>query len=128
MPAMTLYRGSKLKLRDFKSLQPGVFIEMYGFMSTSKSLESAKKFADQDGYIFVIQVKEREMPAKWDIYDHGYLDINRNNLAAKEFVKEEEVLFNALNIYKVTAVERKGPYIYIHIEYGAIFDLLLKPK
>lgn len=57
LPAMTLYRGAKLKLRDFKSLQPGVFIEMYGFMSTSKSLESAKKFADQDGYIFVVQVK-----------------------------------------------------------------------
>jgi len=30
---------------------------MYGFMSTSKSLESAKKFTDQDGYIFVISVK-----------------------------------------------------------------------
>lgn len=44
------------------------------------------------------------------------------------FVKEEEILFNALNIYKVTAVEHKEPYIYINLEYGAIFDLLLKPK
>ena len=26
IPAMVLYRGAKLKLRDFKSLQPGVFI------------------------------------------------------------------------------------------------------
>ena len=97
-------------------------------MSTSKSLESAKKFADQDGYIFVIQVREREVPVKWDIYDHGFVDINRNQLAAELFVKEEEILFNALNIYKVTAIERKGPYIYISLEYGAIFDLLQKPK
>jgi len=56
IPAMELYRGAKLKSRDFKSLEPGVFIEMYGFMSTSKSLESAKKFTDKDGYIFVIHV------------------------------------------------------------------------
>ena len=65
IPAMELYRGARLKKRDFTSLEPGVFIEMYGFMSTSKSLESAKKFADMDGYIFVIHVKAREIPAKW---------------------------------------------------------------
>ena len=36
IPAQVLYRGAKLKRRDFEVLQPGVFIEMYGFMSTSK--------------------------------------------------------------------------------------------
>lgn len=56
IPKMELYRGAKLKMRDFKSLQPGVFIEMYGFMSTSKSLDSAKKFTDKDGYLFIIHV------------------------------------------------------------------------
>ena len=59
---MQLYRGAKLRKRDFQALQPGVFIEMYGFMSTSKSLESAQKFTDRDGYLFVIHIKEREIP------------------------------------------------------------------
>lgn len=38
---MTLYRGTRLRLKDFQSLKPGVFIEMFGFMSTSKSLQQA---------------------------------------------------------------------------------------
>ena len=37
-------------------------------------------------------------------------------------------MFNALNIYRVKKVERKEGYTYIHIEYGAIFELLAKPK
>ena len=56
---MELYRGARLKKRDFNCLEPGVFIEMYGFMSTSKSIETAKKFTDRDGYVFVIHVEER---------------------------------------------------------------------
>lgn len=39
--AQTLYRGAKLRKRDFNVLQPGVFIEMFGFMSTSKNLQRA---------------------------------------------------------------------------------------
>ena len=74
---------------------------MYGFMSTSKSIETARKFTDKDGYVFVIHVEEREILEKWGIYDHGFVDINKNKLAAEVFAKEEEVLFNALNIYKV---------------------------
>ncbi len=68
------------------------------------------------------------MPVKWDVYDHGFVDINKYKLASDEFVKQQQILFNALNIYKVSLIERKGPYIYIHLEYGAIFDLLSKPK
>lgn len=56
---MTLYRGAKLKKKDFEELREGDFIEMYGFMSTSKSLKKAQKFTDKDGFIFVIHVKER---------------------------------------------------------------------
>ena len=41
IPAQILYRGATLKKRDFEILQPGVFIEMLGFMSTSKSKEKA---------------------------------------------------------------------------------------
>ena len=65
LPGMQLYRGARLKKRDFNSLKPGVFIEMFGFMSTSKSLDSAKKFTDKDGYVFIINVKQREVPKKW---------------------------------------------------------------
>lgn len=34
---------------------------MFGFMSTSKSRQSAEKFTDSDGYLFIINVKERVM-------------------------------------------------------------------
>jgi hypothetical protein len=61
---------------------------MYGFMSTSKSLDSAKKFTDKDGYLFVIHVPEREIPQKWSSYDHGFVDINKYKLASAEFMKE----------------------------------------
>jgi hypothetical protein len=77
---------------------------MFGFMSTSKSKESAEKFTDSDGYLFVINVKERVMIEKYDKYDHGFVDINHYKLAGKEFQGEEEVLFNVLNIYKVSKI------------------------
>ena len=56
-------------------------------MSTSKSLDSAKKFTDKDGFIFVIHIKERELPKKWDVYDHGFVDINKYKLATSEFIQ-----------------------------------------
>jgi hypothetical protein len=101
---------------------------MFGFMSTSKSKAAAEKFTDADGYLFVIHVPARTLPEKYDRYDHGFVDINREGLAGKEFSGEEEVLFNALNIYKVTAIEDKGRNILIHLQYGAVFDLLDRPK
>ncbi len=61
MPAMTLYRGARLKKRDYKMLRQGDFIEMFGFMSTSKSRQSAEKFTDSDGYLFIISIKERNI-------------------------------------------------------------------
>ena len=42
IPPQTLYRGAKLRLRDFLALKPDTYIEMFGFMSTSKNLERAK--------------------------------------------------------------------------------------
>ena len=41
------------------------------------------------------------MQEKWGKYDHGFVDINKYQLAVEAYAKEEEVLFNALNIYKV---------------------------
>lgn len=72
-----------MRLRDFQCLSPGVFIEMFGFMSTSKNLERAKEFCDRDGYIFIITVPSLTIPRKFDKYDHGFVDINKNDLASK---------------------------------------------
>ncbi len=54
---------------------------MFGFMSTSKNLARAQSFTDNDGYIFVIHVNKRHVLKKYDIYDHGFVDINRYKLA-----------------------------------------------
>lgn len=84
-------------------------------MSTSKSKESAEKFTDSDGYLFVIHIKERVLSEKYERYDHGFVDINRYKLAGKEFQGEEEVLFNALNIYKVSKIEDVGRYAFFDV-------------
>lgn len=86
---MTLYRGAKLRKKDFDSLKPGTFIEMYGFMSTSKSMKRAEMFTDNEGYIIVVHVRERVMSAKILAYDHGFVDINRNKLASGSYEQEE---------------------------------------
>ncbi len=57
-------------------------------MSTSKNLNRAKQFCDRDGYIFVISVPELTIPERFNKYDHGFVDINKYNLASKEFVLE----------------------------------------
>ena len=43
---------------------------------------------------------------KYEPYDHGFVDINAHKLAPEKFAMEEEVLFNALNIYKVKNIEK----------------------
>ena len=75
-------------------------------MSTSKSFERAVEFTDRDGYIFVIEVPKKSIPKKYQAYDHGFVDINRNKLASDKFSEEEEVLFNALNVYKVLDISQ----------------------
>lgn len=85
IPAQTLYRGAKLRKRDFLVLKPGVFIEMFGFMSTSKNKQRAVEFTDRDGYIFIIHIPEMEIPKRFDKYDHGFVDINKHKLADPEF-------------------------------------------
>lgn len=41
-----------------------------------------------------------EIPEKFDQYDHGFVILNDYNLSDKP--NEDEVLFNALNLFKVT--------------------------
>lgn len=38
---------------------------------------------------------------KYDNYDHGFVDINEYNICGENFKYEKEILFNALNVYKV---------------------------
>lgn len=54
--AQTLYRGAILREKDFKKLKKSVYIEMFGFMSTSKNFNRAADFTQELGYIFVIHV------------------------------------------------------------------------
>lgn len=50
--------------------------------------------------------------------------MNRYNLAAKAFQKEEEILINALNIFQVTAIDLNSATRKITLKYGAILPLL----
>lgn len=80
---MTLYRGCKLSKKDFNQLKPGTFVEMFGFMSTSKSHDRALDFVDRDGFLFVIHVNRRKANIeKFKNFDHGFVDINRYGLAS----------------------------------------------
>ena len=127
--AQTLYRGAKLRKRDFNNLANDTYIEMLGFMSTSKNLERAKEFTDKNGYLFVVEVPSMEISEKHDSYDHGFVDINENKLAPEKYMVEEEVLFNALNIYRVKKIEKTHEgYTMIYLQYGVIFNLLKKRK
>ena len=58
------------------------------------------------------------------IYDHGYVEINRYNIASKAFQKEEEVLINALNVFQVTEIDCVSATRKITMKYGAILPLL----
>ncbi len=60
------------------------------------------------------------------IYDHGFVDLKKADI--KSTIKREyEVIFNALNIYKVTEIikpeDSKEGFGTIRLEYGAIFKL-----
>lgn len=56
----------------------------------------------------MINVPPLVIPEKFNKYDHGFVDINKYGLASKEFSVEEEVLFNVLNVFKITKIEKDG--------------------
>lgn len=90
---------------DVKCLKVGSFIELLGFTSTSLNRRQAEKFMDNDSYLIEIHVNIRP---KNDIeldYDHGFIEVNRYGLAAQAFQGEDEVLFNALNVYRVIGLD-----------------------
>jgi hypothetical protein len=55
---MVVYRGTKLRNSDTKTLEVGSYIELLGFTSTSLSKKEAEKFMDQDSYLFEIHIQE----------------------------------------------------------------------
>ena len=100
-------------------------------MSTSKNFEAAKNFIGDEGYMFLIHIPQKKIPKKYIDYNHGFVDINKFNLQEKaELEEEEEVLFNALNVFKVMSIrkDKKNGLTLIDLEYGVIFDLLNKKK
>lgn len=52
------------------------------------------------------------------------MEINRYGLANEAYTNEQEVLFNALNIFKVIEIDLTSAVRKITLRYGAIFDLL----
>ena len=54
--------------------------------------------------MFAIHIPSLTIPEEYDKYDHGFVDINKNNLAPQSLSDEEQVLFNALNVYKVIKI------------------------
>ena len=88
IPKQTVYRGTKLKKHDLKSLEDNEdnsFIEIFGFMSTSKSIEKAKGFGikaeKKNPVLFVIEIPEFKATVENEAYSHGFVDINYFNIA-----------------------------------------------
>ncbi len=37
-------------------------------------------------------------------FDHGFVDLSLYKIASPQFIAEQEVLLNALNVYKITKI------------------------
>lgn len=53
---MIVYRGTKLRNSDIKTLTVGSYIELLGFTSTSLKKKEAEKFMDGDSFLFEIHI------------------------------------------------------------------------
>ena len=83
-----------------------------------------------DGILFIIHVPEMIIAKQYEDYDHGFVEMNEYGIS--DISTEKEVLFNPLNIFKVLGVKEKNEkgkkWTEYHLEYGVIFDLILKKK
>jgi len=82
---MVTYRGAKLRSSDVKALQIGSYIELLGFTSSSLKKSEAEKFMDNDSYLIEIQVEKAAENENEQLYDHGFVEINRYGLASESF-------------------------------------------
>ncbi len=84
---------------------------------------------DNDSYLIEIIVDSFAESEDELMYDHGFVEINRYGLANAAYKNEQEVLFNALNVFRVIELDLSSAVRKITLRYGAIFDLLrAKPE
>lgn len=84
---------------------------------------------DNDSYLIEIIVENKAETEEEMVYDHGFVEINRYGLANEAYKNEQEVLFNALNVFRVVEVDLSSAVRKITLQYGAIFELLrAKPE
>ena len=79
---------------------------MMGFPSASKKKQVVKdKFLNsKNSCLFEITIKERVMPPKFKDFDNGFADLDFFKLSQPQYRGEEQVLLNALNVYKVVGI------------------------
>jgi len=93
-----VYRGAFISKDEWGKLERNVGreIEMHGFLSTSKSLEAAKNFANKDPVNqILITIIVPPLPAI-SSDDQGFAEIDENS----EF-NEEEILFNVRSKFEI---------------------------
>lgn len=54
--------------------------------------------------MFIITIKSIKLNKETKKLDHGFVDLKMFDVAKGKYEVEEEVLLNALNVYKVTDV------------------------
>ena len=97
---------------EFTRLQGGDLIETTGFLSTSKNLEKALKFCDphsKEKIVFKIRIPLMKFSEESMKYDGGgFVDMQKvfGEDEDEDVYREEEVLFNPLNIFQVSSVKK----------------------
>ena len=97
-----VHRGAYISKAEFEKLERNVGkeIEMYGFLSTSKSLHSAEKFLYDDiknKVLITIIIPPLPSP---ELDEQGFVDMRNFS----EFSQEEEILFNVRSRFQVLEV------------------------
>ena len=112
-----VYRGAYTSKDEFEKLERNVGkeIEMYGFLSTTKSLKIAKKFLNDDDIekkvLITIIIPSLPMP---ELDEQGFADLSKFS----KFSGEEEILFNVKSRFQVLWVEA-GECRQLVLLYGA---------
>lgn len=126
IPAYTLYRGAPVKKGELNLLKKGSYIELLGFVSTSKNEQIVREkfLTKSDYYLFVITVRPVKLNVQTKMLDNGFVDLAMFGIAPEEYQDEEEVLMNALNVYRVKEVvlqkDAEDGVGKVFLEYGSI--------
>ena len=79
-----VYRGADLTNSECQYLEEsiGKYIEISGFISTSKNFETAKSFARDRKSLTIFKIKFCKYLEKYKDIDHGYVDLQLNKCSA----------------------------------------------